>query len=200
MTPTLLIASQNQHKIEELQPLLEAAGFIVTDARTHVLPEPVEDSGTFIGNARIKAKAAVEATGMAVLADDSGIVIDELGDFPGVDSAPYAKSLGGYQQAVADLFKRLNGRSPRSHCFCVLLVLFPDGREIIATGRVNTTLIAEPRGQSDFGYDRWLLIDQLDRTFAEITKEEKSAISHRGLALKDLLQKLEGHHDLRAVC
>src|ERR1700748_2831619 len=98
----ILIASQNIHKIEEITPILLEAGFDVTDARSHALPEPVEDSGTFIGNARIKAKAAVEATGMAVLADDSGIIIDALGDFPGVETAPHAQSLGGYPQAIAE--------------------------------------------------------------------------------------------------
>jgi XTP/dITP diphosphohydrolase len=199
MKPTLLIASQNAHKIAELQPLLERAGFAVTDARTHVLPEPVEDSGTFIGNARIKAKAAVEATGMAVLADDSGIIVDALGDFPGVEAAPYAKSLGGYPQAVEDLLKRLDGRPAHCYYFCVLLLLFPNGEEIIATGRVNGMLIRDRRGENDFGYDPWVQIEGRNETFAEISSEEKNRLSHRGLALQDLLQQLKGRHDLRAV-
>jgi XTP/dITP diphosphohydrolase len=187
----ILIASQNSNKIAEIAPILEQAGFEVTDARSHDLPEPVEDSGTFIGNARIKAKAAMEATGMAVVADDSGIIIDALGDFPGVETAPYAKSLGGYPQAVADIFSRLDGKSADCHYICILLVVFPDGSEIIATGKVHGHLIREPRGSGNFGFDPWFELKDSNKTFAEITPEEKHRISHRGLALQDLLRQLK---------
>lgn len=197
---TILIASQNAHKIAEIRPLLERAGFNVTDARAHTLAEPVEDSGTFIGNARIKAKAALEATGMAVLADDSGLIVDALGDFPGVETAPYAKEqCGGYDKAVLDIFKRLDGKSSACHYVAVLVVLFPDGREIIAEGRAEGRLIAERRGQGDFGFDPWFEVKGYGKTFAELTFEEKNMMSHRGLALKDLLDKLKDLRELRAV-
>lgn len=199
MTQKLLIASQNVHKIQELQPLLEKVGFVVTDARMHDLPEPEENGGSFIANARIKAKAAFQATGMAVLADDSGIIIDELGDFPGVDTAPYANGLGGHKNAVPDIFRRLNGKPSTCHYVSVLVLLFANGEEIIAQGRVNGTLIDTPRGEGKFGFDPWFLVDGMDKTFAELTNEEKNRISHRGLALQDLLKKLEGHHELRPV-
>jgi XTP/dITP diphosphohydrolase len=195
----ILIASQNIHKIEEIAPILQGFGFEVTDARMHVLPEPVEDSGSFIGNARIKAVAAMEATGMAVIADDSGLIVDALGDFPGVETAPYARECGGYPQAVADIFKKLDGRPSNCHYFCVLLVKFTDGAEIIATGKVHGRLIETPRGDGVFGFDPWFEIADSDKTFAEISATEKSRISHRGLALQDLLHQLKATYDVRAV-
>lgn len=186
----ILIASQNAHKIDEITPILIKAGFDVTDARSHNLPEPVEDSGTFIGNARIKAEAAVKATGIAVLADDSGLVMKELVDFPGVESAPYAQSCGGYPQAVADIFERLNGRPSDCYYIAIIMVRFPDGREVTVEGRVHGKLIREPRGSGTFGFDPWFLIDGQDKTFAELTSDEKGKISHRGHALKELLDEL----------
>lgn len=194
MTRTLLIASQNAHKIDEIQPVLEQCGFSVTDARTHQLVEPEEDSGTFIGNARIKAVSAGLATNMAVLADDSGLIIDELGDFPGVETAPYAKEVGGYPQAVADIFKRLDGRPASCHYVCVMLLRFANGEEIIAQGKVHGTLMREPRGTGTFGFDPWFQIAGSGKTFAEISAEEKNAISHRGLALKDLVEKINAYN------
>lgn len=190
----ILIASQNAHKIDEIAPILRLAGFEVTDARSHSLPEPVEDSGSFIGNARIKAKAAMEATGMAVLADDSGLVIEALPEeFPGVESAPYAKECGGYPAAVADLFQRLDGKPSDCYYIAVILVLFPDGREVIVQGKVKGRLMPEPRGEGTFGFDPWFEITDgamTGKRFAEITTEQKHQISHRGQALKELLNEL----------
>jgi len=190
----ILIASQNAHKIEEIAPVLLAAGFEVTDARMHKLPEPVEDSGSFIGNARIKASAAAKATGMAVLADDSGLVMESLAnEFPGVESAPYAAECGGYPAAVADIFKRLEGKSSRCYYVCYIIVYFPDGREIIVNGRVYGHLIETPRGSGIFGFDPWFQIEGTafdGKTFTEITNEDKHTISHRGSALKELLDEL----------
>ncbi len=192
----ILIASQNAHKIDEIAPFLQQAGFDVTDARAYNIAEPAEDSGTFLGNVRIKARYYADATGLGVLADDSGLIVDSLGDFPGVESAPFIKSCGGNAQAVADLFKRLDGRSPRCHYISVLLLRFPDGREVTVEGKVYGTLVSEPRGNHDFGFDCWFLVDGDTRTFGEYTTAEKNAVSHRGLALQNLLKEL---HELRAV-
>lgn len=202
MTDTILIASHNAHKIAEIAPVLEQAGFSVTDARQHRLPEPVEDGGSFLANARIKARSAVEATGLAVLADDSGLVVSGLdNDFPGVESAPYAQGFAdGYAGAVADLLQRLDGRPADCMYVCLLLVLFPDGTEIVARGELHGRLLAQPRGTGTFGFDPWFGIPALGKTCAELTVEEKNALSHRGNALRELQQKLEAYHDLRAVC
>lgn len=199
MTQTLLIASQNNHKILEIRPLLEQAGFNVTDARVHTLEEPEEDGGTFIANARIKALSAMKATGMAVLADDSGLVIDALGEFPGVDTAPYAKEMGGYPQAVADIFVRLDGKPADCHYVCILMLIFPNGEELIAEGKVHGTLVREPRGAGNFAFDPWFQIKGTDTTFAELSGDEKSKISHRGLALNDLVQQLKNRDDIRSL-
>jgi XTP/dITP diphosphohydrolase len=195
----LLIASQNEHKIAELKPLLEKAGFDVTDAHTHTLEEPEETEKSFIANARIKAEAAVKATGMAVLADDAGLNINALGDFPGVDTKPYSDSMGGYPQAVADIFQRLNGKPSDCHYYAVLILRFPDGREIIGEGRVDGRLINERRGDGTFGYDPWFEEKETGKTFAEMSIAEKNGSSHRSRALQDLLKKIEGMRELRAV-
>lgn len=192
MTDTILIASQNAHKIDEIRPLLERAGYKVTDAREHELTEPDETGRTCLENARIKAQSALKETGMAVLADDSGFMVDALGDFPGVDSKPYAESCGGYQGAIDDLFRRLNGRSPQAHCLCILVLLFPDGREVVAQGRIDVEMRAEPKGDSGFGFDQWIYYPKMAKTFAEMTLDEKNSISHRSRALDDLLNRLAG--------
>jgi len=198
----VLIASQNPHKITELAPILQQAGFEVTDARGMQLTEPEETEKTFIGNARIKARAAVEATGMAVLADDSGMVVEALSReelFPGVDTAPYAKSLGGHANAVPDIFKRLNGRPSDCYYYAVLILLFPHGRELVVEGRVDGILRQERKGDGEFGFDPWFEIKGVGKHFAELSTEEKNKYSHRGLALKNLLQTLKGDSELRAV-
>lgn len=194
MSKTILIASQNVHKISEIQPVLERFGFTVTDARSHELVEPEEDGGTFIANARIKSESAGKSVNMAVLADDSGLIIDALGDFPGVDTAPYAKGIGGYPAAVADIFKRLDGRPADCHYVCILILRFENGEEIIAQGKVHGTLIEQPRGDGTFGFDPWFQIEGSDKTFAEISAEEKEKISHRGMALHDLAAQLTARH------
>lgn len=196
----ILIASQNQHKIDEIAPVLESAGFDVTDARLYNLPEPVEDSGTFFGNARIKAVACCDATGLATLADDSGLIVPALGEFPGVDTAPYAKECGGYDAAVRDIFKRLDGRPADCYYIAVLIVRFPDGTEIGATGRVEGRLIEKPRGDGRFGFDPWFEIKNNSKTFAELNRDEKNRLSHRGRALHNLLENLSERHALRPVC
>jgi len=202
----VLIASQNAHKIAELTPILQETGFEVTDARGLQLVEPEEDGKTFIANARIKAEAAKAATGLVVLADDSGLVVEALSaeeEFPGVETAPYAKSLGGYDKAVVDIFDRLQDRPADCHYYSVLILSYPDGREIVATGRVDGVLRPGPKGEGTFGFDPWFEIKGNGKRFAELTTEEKNKLSHRGLALKDLLEKLKGlpkgPHELRAV-
>ncbi len=198
----LLIASHNTHKIQELTPPLTAAGFDVCDARDYKLPEPDENGKSFITNARIKAVAAMAATGMTVLADDSGLVIENLSEdeeFPGVDTAPYAKSLGGHANAVSDMFTRLNGRSAECHYTSVLMLLYPDGREIIAEARVEGVLRPEPKGTGTFGFDPWFEMNSTGKRFAELSVSEKNAASHRGLALQNLLHQLRNDRELRAV-
>jgi XTP/dITP diphosphohydrolase len=186
----ILIASQNAHKISELKPLLEMGGFDVTDAREHALPEPEETGATFIDNARLKAQAASEATGMTVLADDSGMVIDALGEFPGVDTSPYTKKLGGYAQGVDDIFRRLAGRPSDAYYTSVIILLFPDGTEIVAQARTQGRLIQTRRGTGTFGYDPWFELTDgayAGRTLAELSIEQKNSVSARALALKDLI-------------
>lgn len=193
MTRKILMASGNAHKIAEIAPILEQAGFTVTDARAHALPEPVEDGETFIDNARIKARAAMEATGMAVLADDSGLIIDALGEFPGVNTSPYVKECGGFQNAVDDLFQRLNGKEAKCHYVSILVLLFPDGQEIIAKGRINGILLPKPTTTEEgrFGFDPWFKIEGLEQTFGDLTTEDKNKMSHRSKALQDLLKQLQ---------
>jgi XTP/dITP diphosphohydrolase len=106
---------------------------------------------------------------------------------------------GGYPQAVAHLFEMLDGRPTDCHYKTVLVLQFPDGREITGEGRVNGRLIQTPRGTGNFGHDPWFEVPELGKTFAEMTVDEKNGLSHRSHALQDLLKKLEGLRELRAV-
>lgn len=197
--PKLLIASQNAHKIDEIKPLLEQAGFDVTDAREHKLDEPDETGDTFIENARIKAHAAAKATGMAVLADDSGLEMIDLGGAPGVHTKPFTDSKGGYQQAVDYFFEKIGKNVMPAQYYCCLVLCFPDGSEVVGEGVLRGSLYTAPKGENTFGYDPWFVPEGETRSCGEMDIEEKNKISHRSRAIQDLLQKLKARNDLRAV-
>ena len=173
----LVLASANAGKVAELALLLD--GFEVVP-RPQGLPEPVEDGATFLDNARIKAQAIVRATGEAAVADDSGLEVDALDGRPGVATARY----GGIPRLLDDL----GGVEARTARFrTVALVLHPDGTEVIAEGVCEGAISDAPRGEGGFGYDPVFIPAAGDgRSFAEMTKDEKNAISHRGLAFRAL--------------
>lgn len=191
----IVVASANPKKAAELAELLSALPVEVLP-RPPEVPEVVEDGATFLANARLKAVALAEATGEAALADDSGLEVDALGGAPGVHSARYsgesATDADNVERVLAELARRATEPAARTARFrCVLVLRSPDGGELVAEGAVEGHLIDAPRGEGGFGYDPiFVPADGDGRTFAEMSPEEKQAISHRGRALRALVVQL----------
>ena len=185
------LATANADKARELAALLE--GFEVAPRPTG-LPDVEETADTLEGNARLKAAAVMKATGELAVADDTGLEVDALGGRPGVWAARYAGPGATYADNVAKLLAELDGvpaEQRRARFRTVAVARFPDGREIVAEGAVEGTVAEVPRGEAGFGYDPVFVPDGGDgRTFAEMTTAEKSAVSHRGRALRALAARL----------
>ena len=188
----LLVATHNAGKLDEMRALFSPQGVEVVGAAEMGLDEPVETESSFLGNARIKARAALKATGLPVLADDSGITVDGLDGAPGVYTADWAETENGrdFMQAMTRTWTELDARevpAPRTAQFrATLLMLWPDGHEEIFEGVAPGRLVWPPRGQLGHGYDPMFVPEGGDRTYAELTAEEKNAISHRAQAFGKL--------------
>jgi XTP/dITP diphosphohydrolase len=196
MSQTLLVASHNQAKLEELQRILDAElhGAPVrllglSDVPAH--PQPAETGLTFADNALIKARAGVVASGLPTVADDSGLAVDALNGMPGVFSARWSGRHGDDQANLRLLLAQLSDVEDdlRTAAFvCAAALVLPDGREFTAGGLMRGWLVREPRGTGGFGYDPIFVVDGEDRTNAELSPAEKDAISHRGKAFRALAQ------------
>lgn len=192
----LLVATHNAGKLEEMRALFSPHGIEVVGAAEMGLEEPVETETSFLGNARIKARAAMEATGLPVLADDSGITVDGLDGAPGVHTADWAETGNGrdFMQAMTRTWTELEARGvpePRTAQFrATLLMLWPDGHEEVFEGVAPGRLVWPPRGELGHGYDPMFVPDGEERTYAELTAGEKNAISHRARAFDKLKAKL----------
>lgn len=190
--PRLLVATHNTGKLDEMRALFAPHGIEVVGAAEMGLSEPPETEDSFAGNARIKARAAVAATGLPVLADDSGITVDGLDGAPGVYTADWAETPQGrdFMQAMRRTWDELEARGvpePRRAQFrATLLVMWPDLHEEIFEGIGPGRLVWPPRGQLGHGYDPIFVPDGHDRTYAEMSAEEKNAISHRAEAFRKL--------------
>lgn len=188
----LLVATHNAGKLDEIRAMMAPHGIAVTSAGEMGLPEPAETEDSFIGNARIKALAAVQATGLPVLADDSGITVDGLDGAPGVYTADWAETPDGrdFMQAMQRTWDELEARDapcPRTAQFrATLILMWPDGHEEIFEGIAPGHLVWPPRGALGHGYDPIFVPLGHDRTYAEMTPDEKNAISHRADAFRKL--------------
>lgn len=186
---TVILASSNAHKLEELQALFGSAG-----ALEFVLaPRPleVEETGeTFLDNAHLKAAAYAQAFNSPALADDSGLCVDALDGRPGVHSARYAPSDA---ERIGKLLGELAGLpiERRGAAFvCAMALHFPDGRTITVEGRCPGMITEQARGEGGFGYDPIFLVPELGKTFAELTADEKNTVSHRARATAQLREAL----------
>lgn len=195
---TVVLATNNAHKVAEIATALDFPGWEFRTLRElGIESDPAEDADTFEGNARIKARAAHEASGgLAALADDSGLVVDALDGAPGVHSARYAgepcDDAANNAKLLAALADVPDGE--RTARFASTLVFVDeDGSEIVAEGAVEGRIGHEGRGSEGFGYDPLFLPDVFGgaRTLAEVDRDEKNAVSHRGNALRQLRAKLE---------
>jgi XTP/dITP diphosphohydrolase len=191
---TLLVATHNQGKLEEIAHLLEPFGISVTSAKAHDLPEPEETGTSFVENARIKAHAAASATGLPALADDSGIEIADLGGEPGVCTADWAETPSGRDFEFAmrrahDALIETGAPEPWRACFCCTLVLaWPDGHDEVFPGTVDGRIVWPMRGDQGHGYDPIFQPDGYTVTFGEMDRWEKNRISHRANAFGKLVQ------------
>ena len=192
----LVLASANPDKVKEIVAVLSAALPVELLARPPDVPDVVEDADTLVGNARLKARALVAATGTAAVADDTGLEVDALGGAPGVYSARYAGEEATYADNVTKLLRELEaladgGGERRASFKTVALVAFPDGSEMWAEGVLPGTIAPGGRGTNGFGYDPVFVPDGGDgRTFAEMRPAEKDAVSHRGRAFRALAADL----------
>jgi XTP/dITP diphosphohydrolase len=192
--PRLLLASHNPGKLAELQALLAPYGVAISSSRELGLPEPEETGVTFADNARLKAHAAAQATGLPALADDSGLEAHGLGGAPGVQSARWAGPERDFAKAMARVRDELGRRfgtferADRSAAFVAVLCLaWPHGHEELAEGRVEGELVDPPRGSGGFGYDPMFVPEGGAQTFGEMTPADKQRQSHRARALRRLL-------------
>ena len=195
----LFLASGNAHKVAEFQTLAAATNSAIEIVSARVaggMPPVVEDTGTFIGNARKKALAlrANLPPDAWVLADDSGVCVDALGGAPGVESAYYAGPQGDAAANLAKLvaaMREVPAAERGAYFVCVLVLVGPADQTTLAEGRVEGRLLMEPRGGSGFGYDPLFVPTGFDQTYAELSEPEKNAISHRGRAWSSLLAQLK---------
>lgn len=187
----LVAATNNHNKVSEFRALLGEAFDVVTMRDVGVAIEVDETETTFFGNALLKAKAVSEATGLAALADDSGLEVDALNDAPGVYSARYAGEPCDDAANNAKLLKELEGVSERTARFVSVVVLYrPDGSYEVGEGSVEGKILNAPRGTGGFGYDPLFFSTELKKTFGEASPAEKNAVSHRARAIADLSKKL----------
>ncbi len=196
---SVIIASNNAHKAEEIRTILDLDGWeFATLREAGVTSDPIEDGETFEENARIKALAAhVASGGRAVLADDSGLVVDALKGAPGVYSARYAGENATDEENNEKLLQVLSGveaEKRTARFVCTLVFIDEDGCETVASGSVEGIIAHEASGAGGFGYDPLFLPDEYDHelSFGEVPPEEKNAISHRARALCSLKQALAG--------
>ena len=186
----LVCATANPDKVAEIAAILN--GVVDLLPRPAEVPDVVEDADTLEGNARLKAVAICAATGLPAVADDTGLEVVALGGAPGVHSARYAGEHATYADNRAELLAALDGVDDRRAAFrtCVL-VRWPDGSELVVNGVCSGSITTEERGERGFGYDSVFVPDDGDgRTFAEMTEDEKHAVSHRGRAFRSLLAAL----------
>lgn len=198
---TLLLASGNRKKLQELERLLAPLGIeLRSPADVGGLPEVVEDAPTFAGNAEKKARSAARASGLWSLGDDSGLCVDHLDGAPGVRSARFAGGHGDDAANNAKLLAELAGvpaAERGAHFVCAIALARPDGTlECVLEGEAHGRILPEPRGEAGFGYDPLFLFDEpghaaTGRSFAEFSGAEKGAVSHRGRALAALIQRLK---------
>ena len=186
----LAIATNNQHKLQEIRAILGDSFEELLSLKDLGIDVDVEETGTTLEeNALIKARAILALSGIATLADDTGLMVDALNGAPGVYSARYAGEEHNDATNRALLLKNLDGVKDRSaHFAAVIALCYPDGKTLTASGRVNGEILLSERGTEGFGYDSLFFSTELGKTFAEATQAEKNSVSHRGRALRAMLE------------
>ena len=187
----LIFATHNQHKTEEACEIAESFIQIKNLKDIGCFEEIPETADTLPGNALQKARYVQEHFHVNCFADDTGLEVEALDGRPGVYSARYAGEHCSYQDNVDKLLREMKGKTNRKACFKTVIALILDGKEYLFEGRVDGQIIEDQRGMSGFGYDPVFLPDGFDRTFAEMSDEEKNSISHRGRAIRQMMDFLK---------
>lgn len=194
MTQRLILASNNAGKLREFSEILGPIGFTLHPQGEFSVPEAEEPHATFVENALEKARHASRLTGLPALADDSGVCVNAFGGAPGVYSARFAgepkSDARNNEKMIADLAAHAD-KSAYYYCVLVYVRHADDPQPVIADGRWNGEIVAEARGSNGFGYDPHFFIPALGKRAAELTPLEKNALSHRGQALRALVEKLK---------
>ena len=190
-----VLATHNPGKLREMGEILKDFGIEVVSPKDLGLTVDVEETGaTFAENAMLKARAICKAAGLPAIADDSGLCVDALGGAPGVYSARYGGEGLDDRGRYMLLLSSLRGAPTRAaHFACAVACAFPNGDTLTAEGRCDGSIAYAPLGDGGFGYDPVFLLPGTGKTFGQLSQEEKSAVSHRGRALKDFAGKLDAY-------
>jgi XTP/dITP diphosphohydrolase len=187
--PRLVVASKNPDKRNEILDVLEGSGLMGEVVQDLDWPDIAETADTLEGNALLKARSVAATTGLPVIADDTGLEVDALAGDPGVRTARFAGPDASYEDNVTKLLEVLDGVEDRSARFRTVVALaFPDGVEVTAAGSIDGRITTERRGEGGFGYDPVFEVGGV--TLAEMSLEQKNALSHRARALRSLLESL----------
>ncbi len=190
----VILASKNPHKLTELSVILSQHGFEIALESEYGLDIDVDETGTtFEENSLLKAEAVMKASGLPVLADDSGLMVDALDGAPGVYSARYGhkSSDGERTEFLLENMKDVPDGKRTAKFVCVITCLWPDGRKIVARGECPGVITHEVHGENGFGYDPVFYLPELGMTYAELPSEQKNAISHRARALQEFCRKYQ---------
>lgn len=189
----IIAATKNTGKIREIESIFNELGITVVSQHEEGLDVDIEETGDcFEKNALIKARAVAMLCDDIVMADDSGLCIEALDGKPGIYSARYAGENATDEDKINKILSEMDEQKNRKAKFVTAVaVILPNGKELITKGEVNGTILREPEGENGFGYDPIFYCDELEKTFAQATDEEKNSVSHRGRALKKMYEKLK---------
>lgn len=196
-----VLASNNPGKLVELRDILSSLGVeVISQKEAGIATEPEENGASFEENALIKARAAAKASGLAAIADDSGLVVEALNGEPGIYSARYG-GCGSDEERTEFLLKNMENTEHRAAKFvsCTAAV-FPNDHEIVTRGECEGEITRAPRGHNGFGYDVVFYMDCFGKTLAEVSPEEKNSVSHRGKALREMKEKLSDYFKENEIC
>lgn len=190
----IIAATGNKGKIKEIEKIFSDLGVsVISQKDAGVFIEPEENGETFEENALIKAREVAKFCDAYVISDDSGLCVDALFGKPGIYSARYAGDGATDEEKIKKLLSELEGVEDRSaHFETSVAFITPDGKEITASGKVFGHILHSPIGDNGFGYDPVFYSDELKKSFAQASAEEKNSVSHRGRALRNLYEKLGG--------
>ena len=193
MTQIIILATRNKGKVREFARLLKHSSIEIRNLDDFgPIPEVIEDGDTFDGNAYKKASFTARILGYPAIADDSGLCVDALDGAPGVRSARYAGESATDADNVKKLLDAIKPETNRKASFkCVISIAMPQGAALTYEGQCQGIIIDEPKGENGFGYDPIFFYPDLNKTFAELTVEEKGRVSHRGKALKEVAEEVD---------